>query len=445
MISLASTARDLFLQTVARLDVGRVIANHLSCSQGVFRAGTLSYATGQFDRIVIIAIGKAAIPMSDKVFEIFSSAHMESLKIEGIVVSNVPAESSKPNLRYFVGGHPLPTHESRRAAETILSTLASCNEASLVLFLISGGASALMEKPLDSIVSDAETLGFHKALVDSGLPITEMNCVRKHFSAVKGGRLALAAPTATQVTLLISDVPEGALDMVGSGPTMPDGSTAEECRRLVSKSPLRDLIPPGIRDRLLDSGLEETPKPGHRAFDRATHLCLLSEADVVREASALAAARGFQVFVDNRCDDWNYEDAADHLLARIRDLSRTFQKVCLLSSGELSVPLPAEVGTGGRNQQFALACALRLHPEDGNLTVLSAGTDGLDGNSSAAGAVVDASTCPDAIRHRLDPLHHKENYDSFPLLNRLGASIIIGPTGNNLRDLRILLSSRANA
>jgi hydroxypyruvate reductase len=183
--------------------------------------------------------------------------------------------------------------------------------------------------------------------------------------------------------------------------------------------------------------LEETPKPDDPAFQRSRWWTVLSNASLLESAKAEAERQGFLVQVDNSCDDWDYVRAADYLLARLRELRRKAERVCLLSGGEVTVKV-TNGGVGGRNQQFALACAQRMAGE--SITVLSAGTDGIDGNSCAAGAVVDGTTMARAQAHGLDAAEALAKFDAYPFLDALGDAIVTGPTGNNLRDLRILLA-----
>ncbi len=254
----------------------------------------------------------------------------------------------------------------------------------------------MMELPLDPAVSLAETAAFHQALVASGASITEINCVRKHFSAVKGGRLALAAGDALCHTLLVSDVPAGHEDALGSGPTLPDSSTVADCREILARYHLLPQFPASVRNFFESGALPETPKPADLNSKAAV---LLSAEDLARAAAHRAESLGWTAIIDNSCDERDYQDAATYLLERVRDLRRRHSRVCLVSAGEIAVKLPpassAPVGIGGRNQQFALYAASLLSPEDGEIAILSAGSDGIDGNSPAAGAVVDQNLMSD--------------------------------------------------
>jgi hydroxypyruvate reductase len=309
--------------------------------------------------------------------------------------------------------------------------------ASLVIFLLSGGGSAVVERPIDDEISLDDLISTYRVLVHSGATIAEINAIRKHLSAVKGGRLSRAAFPAQQVSLLVSDVPDNTLDALASGPTMPDSTSVEDCYRIAEKHGMLPQLPHSTRELLERRALEETPKSDDQAFYRSRWWPVLSNQTAVEGASAAAECAGFAAHVDNSCDDWDYERAALHLLKRLRELRKNSERVCLISGGEVTVKV-TNGGVGGRNQQFALACAATIAGE--NITVLSAGTDGVDGNSPAAGAMVDGSTIMRAQAAGLAARTALEEFDAYPFFSALGDAIEIGPTGNNLRDLRILLA-----
>jgi hydroxypyruvate reductase len=440
-MTLAKIAKDIFLETLRHLRVADIMRTRVHHQDATLHVGELTYDLENFHRVVVISIGKASAPMWDALSLELNRALKRSQRLEAIVIGSTMPQTETGKILFFPGSHPFPNQTSIAAAEAVLELLASCDDRCLVFFLISGGASAMMEKALDSNITLDETAHFYRALVQSGLPITHMNALRKHFSRVKGGRLAVAAQKATQCTLLISDVPENALHIVGSGPSLPDPSTTEECRRIVATN----LDALNLSGRLLaffrDPRLEETPKADHPAFRKASWASLLSSDDLCRIAAEMATSLGFHVVVDNHCDDWGYRDAALYLLGRLQELRQQYSRVCLLSAGEISVRIPSAHGVGGRNQQFVLECSRLIVEENMNATVLSGGSDGVDGNSPATGAVCDETTVPRAISKGLDVVDALERFDSFTIFRELGDAIITGPTGNNVRDLRILLSS----
>jgi glycerate 2-kinase len=425
-------AREIFCFALAEASIARAFARHVHCERGVLRVCDDLFDLHAYSRVLVISIGKAGHTMVEALAQ-----HVGTAALEGIVASSVEPPAQVRGFRYFRGGHPTPNAESIRAANAILKALDAQTAASLVIFLLSGGGSSIVEKPIDDEISLDELIATYRVLVHSGAPIGEINSVRKHLSAVKGGRLAQRAFPARQVSLLVSDVPDSTPDAVASGPTMPDSSSVEDCYRIAEKHRLLAQFPHSTRELFERHALEETPKSDDPAFYGARWWTILSNQTAVEQASAAAQRAGFAVHVDNACDDWDYERAAEYLLKRLRELKKESERVCLISGGEVTVKV-TNGGVGGRNQQFALTCAGKIAGE--NITVLSAGTDGVDGNSPAAGAVVDGTTIGRAQTNGLDAYAALAGFDGYPFFTTLGDAIEIGPTGNNLRDLRVLLA-----
>lgn len=425
-------AREIFLVALAQASIEKGFARHVSCERGVLRVREDLYDLHSYSRVLAVSIGKAGHTLAEALV-----GHMGSNAVEGIVASPVEPAAQVRGFRYFQGGHPTPNAESIRAASAILKLLEAQTAATLVIFLLSGGGSSIVEKPMDNEMSLDDLIATYRALVLSGAPIGEINAIRKHLSAVKGGRLAQAAFPAQQISLLVSDVPDSMPDALASGPTMPDSTSAEDCYRIAQKYGLVEQFPGSTRELFERRALEETPKSDDQAFYRSRWWPILSNQTAIEEASVMAERSGFVVHVDNSCDDQDYAQAAEYLLGRLRELRKDFGRVCLLSGGEVTVKV-TNGGVGGRNQQFALACAEKIAGE--NITVLSAGTDGIDGNSPAAGAVVDGSTVERARTQGLDVAAALRKFDANPLFKSMGDEIETGPTGNNLRDLRILLA-----
>jgi hydroxypyruvate reductase len=357
---------------------------------------------------------------------------------QGLVVDPSPSPHQVPGYRYFAGGHPQPNSESVRAAEAILKSLAALDQHSLALFMVSGGGSAAVESPVDDEISLPDLVATYKALVLSGAPIARINAIRKHLSSVKGGRMAQAAHPAQQVSILVSDVPENALDSLASGPTMPDSTTTDECYHIAADYRMLESFPASVRELFERHALEETPKKDDPAFYRSRWWKVLSSETAEQAAADAARRQGFTVEVDHSGDDWDYARAADYLLDRLRALRQKSERVCLISGGEITVKVPAQSGQGGRNQHFALYCAQKIAGED--ITVLSAGTDGIDGNSPAAGALTDGNTVNRARAAGLDPEEYLNAFNSYEFFERLGDTVHTGPTGTNVRDLRILIA-----
>ena len=424
-------ALSIFCHALDEASIEKGFSRHVHYERGILRVCEDLYDLYSYSRVMCISLGKAGHTMVEAL------AGMVGGSLEGIVASPVEPAMQVRGFRYFRGGHPTPNAESVEAARAMLKALDALPASSLVIFLISGGGSSIVEKPMDDEISLADLVEIYRALVHSGAPIAEMNAVRKHLSAVKGGRLAQAAYPAQQVSLLVSDVPDSTPDALASGPTMADSTTVEDCYRIAQKYELAKQFPPSTRELLERHALEETPKTDDPAFVRARWWTALSNQAAVEQASIAAERAGFFVHSDNSCDDWDYDRAADYLLGKLRELRKQASPVCLISGGEVTVKV-RDGGTGGRNQQFALACAEKIAGE--NITVLSGGTDGIDGNSPAAGAVVDGSTLERARALGLHVRSAISSFDAYPLFQALGDAIEIGPTGNNLRDLRILLA-----
>lgn len=425
------TVRGIFFHALAEASIAKAFARHVHFERGVLRVCDDLYDLHAYPRVFVVSIGKAGHTMADAL------TAQVGTSLQGIVASSVEPSVQVHGFRYFLGGHPTPNDESIRAARAILKALEAQAETSLVIFMLSGGGSSIVEKPIDDEITLDDLVATYRALVLSGAPIAEINAIRKHLSAVKGGRLAHAAYPAQQVSLLVSDVPDDRPDALASGPTMPDSTTVEDCFRIAEKYNLLKQLPPSTRELFESHALEETPKSDDPAFVRARWWPILSNRTAVEEASVAAERAGFVVQVDNSCDDWDYERAAEYLLGRLRELKKEFGRVCLISGGEVTVKV-TNGGVGGRNQQFALACAMKIAGEP--ITVLSAGTDGADGSSPAAGAVVDDTTLERAQARGLDARRALEHFDAYPFFSALGDAIETGPTGNNVRDLRLLLA-----
>jgi hydroxypyruvate reductase len=430
--SMRAAAREIFLDALTEASIERAFDRHVHYQRGVLRVCDDLYDLSAHPRVLCVAFGKAAHRMAELL------SRQAGTTVEGIIVDPNRHPYQIPGYRYFAGGHPQPNAESVRGAEAALKSLGALNPQALVIYLVSGGGSAALEKPVDDEISLADLIATYKALVNSGAPIAEINAVRKHLSAVKGGRLARAAQGAQQVSILVSDVPEHALDSLSSGPTMPDSSTVNACYSIVHAHRMLPDFPASVRELFERRALEETPKKDDPAFARSRWWKVLSNETAERAAAASASKHGFGTEIDHSCDDWDYERAADYLLDRVRRLKQKIHRACIVSGGEVTVKVPASAGQGGRNQHFALYCAQKIAGE--NITVLSAGTDGIDGVSPAAGAVVDGTTQERAAKAGLDVAEHFRGFNAFPLFEKLGDAIQTGPTGNNVRDLRVLMA-----
>ena len=429
--SMRSIARQMFLHALELATVERAFERHVQCERGVLRVCEDLFDLHSYSKVLVVSIGKAAQSM------VRGLCAQVGESVEGIVVTPAVPEGQLRGYRYFFGGHPVPNSESVRAADAILKSVAGLGPSSLVIFLLSGGGSSMVEKPVDDDIALPDLIETYRALVHSGAPIAEINAIRKHLSSIKGGRLAQAAYPARQVSLLVSDVPDNTPDALASGPTMPDSTTVEECHALTARYGMLPSFPASVKELFERHAIEETPKSDDPIFQHSRWWTVLSSRDAANVAAEEAKQLGFAVEVDNSCDDWDYQKAAEYLVDRVRELRKKSARVCLVSAGEVTVKVE-NGGTGGRNQQLALAAAQKIAGE--NITVLSAGTDGIDGNSPAAGAVIDGTTLARAKAAGLDADSALSRFDAYPFFHRLGDTLETGPTGNNLRDLRILLA-----
>jgi len=434
---LKSAARHIFSQTLSAIDIGETMRRKLARSGSRIQCGNSNVYLARYSRIRVVALGKASHAMAGGL----ASVCAPGFPLTGILVGPTPPPRPVAGFEVFVAGHPVPNEQSFAAARAILQMLGECGENTLIFFLLSGGGSALVELPLDSSIPLEDFQALHRALVGCGASIDDINAVRKHLSAVKGGRLAAAAPTAMKITLGVTDVPEGRESALASGPTLPDPTTVADARCVVERYNLLPKLPASIRAKFTaPGGLVETPKPDHLAFQRAHFEIVLGMHDLFHHAHIAAEAAGFQTMCDNTTDDWLLGRAADFLLGELKRFAGEHpgQSVAVIADGEVSSPVRGN-GVGGRNSAFVLECIGKIAGR--RVAILSVGTDGIDGSSPAAGAIADGESLARARAAGLDPADFARRSDSYNFFHALGDAVVTGPTGNNLRDLRILLAA----
>lgn len=424
-------AQQIFHETMAAIDVRHAILAKLKAEDGALMAGEVAHPLARPPRVV--AFGKAANRMAAALDEILGG------RIEA-GVSVAPTETPKKlaNFHYFVGGHPYPTTGSMEGARASLELVSHLTREDMVIFLVSGGGSAILAHPMDASITLADLIEFNRVLVTSHLPIEQINVLRKHISAVKGGRLAERAYPARQLTIFVSDVPDDLPSMVASGPTMPDESTTEQAYELAEQNQLSRHFPESIRGFFERRELPETPKPGDPRFANSHYFSLLSNRDAVEAALSAADKLGFAAEVDRGTWDADYQQVVRSNVAALDALSRTHkgQPVCLVVGGEVTCPVTGP-GVGGRNQSFTLYAAQQIAGQ--RRIVLSAGTDGRDGNSPTSGAMADGQTVSRAQARGLDPDAYLAESDAYSFFRTLGDTLDIGFTDNNVRDVRIWL------
>jgi hydroxypyruvate reductase len=432
---LKQLARAIFHETLAAIDIP------LAMRQKLAPAGSRIHFEGEaidladYEQIAAIAIGKASVAMARGFAEIAAD-----FPFEGILVAPHGSVAEVRGFQAMGAAHPIPDEGSITAARAIIDLLSQCDSSTLVFFLLSGGGSSLIELPIDPSISLEDLQELNRLLVSCGASIGEINAVRKHLSLVKGGRLAALAATSLKLSLAITDVPLGYESALASGPTLPDPTTISDARRVIQKYGLDSKLPASIRAKFAEPhSVPETPKPGDDVFARARFSLLLTMHDLFHHAHRAAEARGFLTQCDNSSDDWPVARAAEYLLGQLERLSQANRgrRVALIADGEVSSPVYGN-GVGGRNSAFVLECVERIAGKE--LAVLSAGTDGKDGSSPAAGAVADGKTLERALAAKSDAKEFAARSDSYNFFHKLGDALETGPTGNNLRDLRILLA-----
>lgn len=442
---LDDVARVIFARVLDACDVETAFRRTVGTRPGALSIDGDSVLLDRFDEIRVAAMGKAADAMMRAASRVLDEAGFSDKLRRGVIVAHTPGvESSVPWAERLVGGHPLPSESSFVAGKKVLALFDGCTPRTLALFLLSGGGSALAESPLDVRLTVRDLANLNDALVRSSLPIRSINAVRKHLSAIKGGRLAVHAALAEQVTLLISDVVPGDLQSVASGPTMPDDTTITDVVEALDCSGLRERLPEAVRRALLPDALVETPKPADFASIRHREAVVMDASIAAREAASLAHAFADRVAVLDDADGL-LEDTIDRHLIELDALLDAVDggAMCaVVSAGEVTLDVTG-AGLGGRNQHsalYALSRMARLCPRARHFALLSGGTDGRDGPTDAAGAVASTGMLERAQSLNLNPQEFLSNHDAYNFFDPLGGLIRTGPTGTNVRDIRIFVA-----
>jgi hydroxypyruvate reductase len=389
-------------------------------------------------QIVVVGLGKAGASMAGAVEEILGERIQR-----GVVVTKYGHVQPMKTIRLHEAGHPVPDEAGIAGAQAILDCVKGLGPEDLVLVLISGGGSALTPAPVEGI-SLAEKQALTKALLACGADIREMNMLRKHISRIKGGQLARAAQPAQVRTLILSDIVGDPLDAIASGPTVPDPTTYADALGILDKYRIRQEIPAGIRTHL-EAGaagkVSETPKPTDPLFARVKSLMVASNIQALEAAKAEAQRLGLRAMILSSFIEGETRDVARMHAALALEVRASGNPVappvCFITGGETTVTLKGK-GKGGRNQEFALAAALDIAGLR-DVVVLSAGTDGTDGPTDAAGAIADGDTLERAVAAGLKPRAALDGNDAYPFFARLSDLIITGPTRTNVMDVRLVL------
>jgi hydroxypyruvate reductase len=421
-------------------NAANAVQRHLSISGGRVRADHVSIPLKEFDRVFLIGAGKAAVQMAAAARQVLGS-----LLTEGIVATKYGhATRALPPITVIEAAHPIPDKQGLIASRQVRELLRELNARDLLVVLISGGASALLSAPVEpaTLADKQQTTDL---LLRAGANIAELNTVRKHLSALKGGKLAELAYPATTISLILSDVISDRLDVIGSGPTVPDPSTFSDALAVIEKFKLARYIPKTVRTRLQEGAgghLPETPKPGDPVFQNVHNVVVGSNRLSLEAAAQKGKSLGYHTLILSSTMQGEARDVARVHAQILREIHLSGHPVrppaCILSGGETTVTVRGP-GKGGRNQEFALAAAIEIAGLNNSL-VLSAGTDGTDGPTDAAGAIATGNTVKRAAALGLDARKHLCTNDAYPFFDALDDLIRTGPTGTNVMDIHLLLA-----
>ena len=391
-----------------------------------------------FDKIFLVGTGKASNSMAQAVEEIFGD-----WMTKGLITTKYGHLLPLKKTEIIEAGHPIPDQNGYGGAKKIKNLLKKSGPKDLVLFLLSGGGSALLPFPADGI-GLKEKQEVTQLLLDCGADIKEINTIRKHISQMKGGWLAKWAYPSTVIGFILSDVVGDQLDVIGSGPTVPDPSTFEEVWEIIKKYDLLNEISPSIQKHLQlgkEGKKEETPKPGEVVFEKVYNSLIGSNILALRAAEKEAKFLGFNTLILSSSIVGETRESALFHSAIAKEVIFSGNPIptpaCILSGGETTVTIKG-TGLGGRNQEFALAGAIEISGIE-KVVLLSGGTDGTDGPTDATGAVADHTTVDRANSMGMDPKAYLKDNNAYPFFKKLGDLLITGPTHTNVMDVRILL------
>ncbi len=417
------------------VDPGDAVRRHVRVDAGILSVGGRRVDLREIERVWVIGGGKAAAPMARALEDILGgriagglviTRHGYGMGREGDVIEVVEA------------GHPIPDEAGVKGAGRLLEIAEGACERELVLCLISGGGSALMPAPVEGVTL-AEMQALTDDLLRSGANINAINAVRKHLSRIKGGRLARAVHPAQMIALILSDVVGSPLDVIASGPTAPDSTTFADARAVLNRYGVQ---PPDSIAHVLKLARTETPKPGDPAFERVTNVIIGDNAAAARAALSEAESLGFHTLLLSTYVQGEAREVGRVLAAVAREIDRSGRPVprpaCVIAGGETTVTVTGQ-GTGGRNQEVALGAAADIGGLEG-VIVASLATDGADGPTDAAGALIDGAFAHRAGENGLSIQGALADNDAYPLLEKLGALLLTGPTRTNVNDLAFVFA-----
>ncbi|MCC6393618.1 MAG: glycerate kinase [Bryobacterales bacterium] len=438
---LRKDARAILRAALEAADPREAVLRHVRVKDDALIAGGKRYPLSRVDRVFVIGAGKASAAMAAAVEKLLGK------RIHSGLVNVKYGHTAKlRRIELNECGHPVPDEAGVRGSRRIAEIAAGAGERDMVICLISGGASALLPAPAEPVTL-GEKQETTRLMLACGANIHEMNAVRKHLSTVKGGQLARLASPAAVLTLILSDVIGDNPDVIGSGPTAADVSTFSSSLGVLDKYKIREKVPASVRERLEKGAageIVETPKPGDPGLERTQNLIVGSNRLAVDAAKAKAKELGYHTLVLSTTIQGETRDVAGVHASIAREIHSSGQPLrppaCVISGGETTVTLRGQ-GKGGRSQEFALAAAIDIAGM-ANTLLLSAGTDGTDGPTDAAGALADGATAGRARELGLDPAMYLAENNSYAFFDALGDLIRTGPTNTNVMDVRLILAGK---
>lgn len=438
--NLREDALAIFAAALAAANAGDAVKRHLQRTESQLRVEKARFTLNRIDRVFVVSVGKAAPQMAEAIEQRLVNYFSRGL----VVTKHGHADGYSGQSQLIEASHPVPNEDSLRAGLAVLALLEELTAKDLLIVAVSGGASSLLCAPVEG-VSLAAKQQTTDLLLRAGADIYQLNCVRKHLSMLKGGNLVAHAYPAPVLSLILSDVVGDPLDVIGSGLTAPDSSSFAQALEVLESRAVLDKVPTEVREHLQKGArgeISETPKPEDGIFANVTNVVVGDSRQALEAASEEAKRRGYRpLILSSRFQGEARELArfhADILWEIVHSGQPVRLPACVLSGGETTVTVRGK-GKGGRNQEFALAAAIGLAGEK-NIMCLSAGTDGTDGPTDAAGALVTGDTLSRAAKLGLSAADFLERNDSYSFFNALGDLVKTGPTGTNVMDVNVMLA-----
>ncbi len=420
------SVRRILAAAIQSVEPGNVVNQFLRRDGNTLIIGGQNYALDQIRRIQILSLGKASYAMASAL-----SGPLSGLPFNGLIISKHMSIPTLLGFEQILGGHPVPNEASLIAGQRALTLLNMVERDDLLLCLISGGGSALMTAPLPGITLD-DIQSLTATLLQSGARVDEINTLRRHLDQLKGGRIAEKVHSADIASLILSDVVGNPLEAIASGPTAPDPSSREDALNVIQKYGLEKKVPKSILDVLHQSA--ETPKPSDEIFNHVQNVLVGSNAQAAQAALEAAQKEGFHTQILQTDLQGEAREVAKVICNQLKDALKTReQPICLIAGGETTVTVRGS-GLGGRNQELALASVAELGDME-NVMLIALATDGEDGPTDAAGAVVTGETLKQSAALSLSPQRFLQENDSYHYFNALGELLKPGPTGTNVNDL----------